>query len=586
MKIIESIKKASSSLLKPLLTDSRFFIVMFIIGLVSVMVVHRGMRHISVFELFFETYLLCALVSCFPRWLKKISKVACYSLAYILGIIDMFVFTRLDSPLGPAFLRLCLQTNKQEASEAIASYVTWQTVLSPVLLFFVILIVHLLSYRVKHYPTLKGKLKQTILLILSPIILFCGGMSLKNEWFLINNLLFAYDGDDMERKAQLPYDGGFYLPIYRFLYAAKAMNIDEMKIRRLIDNSSRVRVGRCAYTVPNIVLIVGESYNRHHSSLYGYPLKTAPRQEELARKDELITFSDVISPANNTSQSFHLAFSLYASDSEGQWESYPLLLQLFKQSGYNVTFITNQYIRDIKAVIWDYNGSRFLNTPELSDRQFSHRNTNKHPYDMGLLEDYDSLKRFETDHNLIVFHTYGLHFMYDVRYPADQRRFYPKDYDRKDLSEFDIDNLSHYDNAVLYNDLVVTEIVKRFANRDAVVIYMPDHGEMAYDNCDQFGRNLSPKSRNEIIQQFDIPFWIWVSPMFKEQHPELFEAIKKARNLPFMTDNLDQMLVYLGGISTEYYRPQDNPLSEKYNKKRKRIILDGIDYDKIVKPAE
>ena len=63
----------------------------------------------------------------------------------------------------------------------------------------------------------------------------------------------------------------------------------------------------------------------------------------------------------------------------------------------------------------------------------------------------------------------------------------------------------------------------------------------------------------------------------------MFEKIKKARNLPFMTDNLDQLLVFLGGISTEYYRPKDNPLSEKYDKKRKRIIMDGIDYDKIIK---
>lgn len=581
MTIVERTKKISAVLLKPLLKNSRFFIVMLCIGLLSVMVVHRGMRHISVFELFFETYLLTALVSCFPRFLGNITKGVCYVLAYVLGIVDMFVFCRLDFPLGPAFLRLCLQTNRQEASEAIQSYVTWDTVMSPVLLFLVILALHLLSYRIKEFR-LPHRINNVILLCLAPLLLFSGALSIKNEWFIIRNML-AYDGDDMERQAQLPYDGGFYLPIYRFLYAAKAMNIDELKIRRLIDNSSRVKVGRCAYTVPNIVLVVGESYNRHHSSLYGYPLKTTPLQEELAKKDELIAFTNVISPANNTSQSFHLAFSLYATGCEGQWESYPLLLQLFKQSGYNVTFITNQYVKDIKAVIWDYNGSRFLNTPELSERQFSHRNTNKHPYDMGLLEDYDSLKQFETSHNLTVFHTYGLHFMYDVRYPNNERRFYPRHYKRPDLSEFDVDNLSHYDNAVLYNDKVLAEIVKRFADRDAIVIFMPDHGEMVYDNCDQYARNLNPKTRNEITQQFEIPFWIWCSPMFKEQHAELFEKIKKARNLPFMTDNIDQMMVSLGGISTDFYRPEDDPLNEKYDRKRKRIIMDGIDYDKIIR---
>jgi heptose-I-phosphate ethanolaminephosphotransferase len=106
---------------------------------------------------------------------------------------------------------------------------------------------------------------------------------------------------------------------------------------------------------------------------------------------------------------------------------------------------------------------------------------------------------------------------------------------------------------------------------------------MVYDNCDQYARNLNPKTRNEITQQFEIPFWIWCSPMFKEQHAELFEKIKKARNLPFMTDNIDQMMVSLGGISTDFYRPEDDPLNEKYDRKRKRIIMGGIDYDKIIR---
>ena len=37
--------------------------------------------------------------------------------------------------------------------------------------------------------------------------------------------------------------------------------------------------------------------------------------------------------------------------------------------------------------------------------------------------------------------------------------------------------LSHYDNATLYNDSIVAEIVKRFQKEDAVIIYVPDHGE-------------------------------------------------------------------------------------------------------------
>ena len=52
---------------------------------------------------------------------------------------------------------------------------------------------------------------------------------------------------------------------------------------------------------------------------------------------------------------------------------------------------------------------------------------------------------------------------------------------RADLNEQRRSILADYDNAVLYNDSIVYQIVKRFENKDAIVIYMPDHGEECYE---------------------------------------------------------------------------------------------------------
>ena len=41
--------------------------------------------------------------------------------------------------------------------------------------------------------------------------------------------------------------------------------------------------------------------------------------------------------------------------------------------------------------------------------------------------------------------------------------------------------LADYDNAILYNDSIVDAIISRFEDKEAIIIYMPDHGEECYE---------------------------------------------------------------------------------------------------------
>ena len=71
--------------------------------------------------------------------------------------------------------------------------------------------------------------------------------------------------------------------------------------------------------------------------------------------------------------------------------------------------------------------------------------------------------------------------------------------------------LAHYDNAILYNDSIVDQIVKRFANEEAVVIYMPDHGEECFEgNRGIICRNHSAEIDYDLARyEFAVPFWIY-----------------------------------------------------------------------------
>ena len=129
----------------------------------------------------------------------------------------------------------------------------------------------------------------------------------------------------------------------------------------------------------------------------------------------------------------------------------------------------------------------------------------------------------------------------------------------------------------------MTEIVKKFENEDAIVIYVPDHGEECYEgDMHFFCRMHSAKIDARLAHaEFDIPMWIWCSRKYIRRRPEIFREVVNARNRRFMTDALPHMLLYLAGINCPYYRDSLNLLSPEYNESRPRVLKNTADYDKL-----
>lgn len=143
--------------------------------------------------------------------------------------------------------------------------------------------------------------------------------------------------------------------------------------------------------------------------------------------------------------------------------------------------------------------------------------------------------------------------------------------------------LADYDNAILYNDSIVDQIIKRFEDEDAIVVYVPDHGEECYEGDVHFyGRMHSTEITARLArEEFDIPFWIWCSHKYMVGHPSLFNDIVKSKNRRYMTDALPHLLLYLAGIQTPYYRSDLNVIGDEYNENRPRILKNTTDYDKL-----
>ena len=289
-----------------------------------------------------------------------------------------------------------------------------------------------------------------------------------------------------------------------------------------------------------------------------------------------------------TSYVFKNMFSMHVVGEKGEWSDYPLFPELFRKAGYHVTFLTNQFLPQVKAAVFDFSGGFFLNNPTLSAAQFDTRNSSLHKFDEDLLADYDTLKKQNTNYNLTIFHLIGQHVEYNKRYPLNRKRFTYEDYTdfRPELTKKRQMILADYDNATVYNDSILNQILKRFEDQNAIVVYVPDHGEECYEgNRGFYCRNHSGKIDYDLARyEFEIPFWIWASRSYRRTHPDLWNAILSAKDKPFMTDALPHLLLYLAGISAPDYHAEYNLLSPSYDVNRPRILKGSTDYNNL-KPA-
>ena len=559
-------------------------------------------------ELFFDLYIVCALLMIFPQKIRIWVKALLYILFYGVAIVDMYCYVRFESTLTPTMLMLVGETNSREASEFFTSYLSLDILYSPVGYILILILGHIVwtilrsLFRPKKndmgrrrilLPMLNpavGHVVNTAVRCLLGIVVVClmveGWQECQINKEAIHKLMTRQNIGEVEHQLTQKPKPELYLPVYRLVFSLYANSLASNQLETLVVVKNDIQVDSCTYRVPNIVLIIGESYNKHHSQLYGYDMPTTPRQLALQQEGSLVAFSDVVAPWNLTSYVFKNVLSLHAVGDKGEWCDYPLFPEVFRKAGYHVTFITNQFLPEANEAVYDFSGGFFLNNPELSKAQFDTRNEKLYQFDEGVLEEYDSLKQQDTEHNLVILHLMGSHTMYKERYPQKTRKhLLAPMYNRPDLKHKQKLILADYDNSLLYNDSIVAEVTERFKDKDAIVIYMPDHAEEIFNGSPyMYGRMHSANIDYRLArEEFEIPFWIWGSPQYRENHPYGWKAIQAAKDRPLMTDRLAHLLLYLGGIYTKEYREDLNVISPQYDEKRPRILKGVTDYNELVK---
>ncbi len=321
------------------------------------------------------------------------------------------------------------------------------------------------------------------------------------------------------------------------------------------------------------VLILGESCNRNHLSLYGYEKVTSPK---LKKRSDIHVFDDVVSPYSNTLSSVLSILTLSNLDRKIEGKKNIDIIDVFHSAGFKTFWLSNQS----PIGVWDNLVTVFANKSD--ERTFvniasssSAEATHTASYDEKLFRPLEKVLKDTAQKKFIVLHLMGSHSAYAKRYPTHYNKF-------KGVSNKQ-ETIAQYDNSILYNDFIVDEIFELLKNNNKAnpallssCIYLADHGENVYDESGNVGHDYAktlPKANVEI------PFLVWLSSSYINKRAVKEQTIKTNSTKPFVSDDLFHSIIDLNFIKTPYLNKKRSLFDTTFNYNRKRILEDKQDYD-------
>ncbi len=296
-----------------------------------------------------------------------------------------------------------------------------------------------------------------------------------------------------------------------------------------------------------LVLIISESINRNHLSLYGYTRNTTPALQALrdAQPDAFRVFKHAWSVDASTVPALQNFFYFGQADEAKQH-----LLALAASAGYQTHWISNH---DDLAI-------------EQEHAQMAHRvhlinsipGRSSQSLDQSALPLLEQALQDPAPRKLIILHLLGAHPHYALRYPKGRAIFHNvtdavyEGLKTQGRSTWVRKLRNDYDSAVHYHDAIVSEtltLTQRLGG-NAVWVLFSDHGQEVGGNSDRAGHS------DTTADGYRIPLLVWGSPMLKL--PE------QTFRQPVRADWLGHSLIKLLRLEWPGYRPEKDVLDLRY----------------------
>lgn len=421
---------------------------------------------------------------------------------------------------------LIMGTNSQETSDFLQSYFSIEKIILWVTTLILLYVVYF-SYRFKITIKEKGT---KILIIIGLSISLLGCATLRYTFFA--NLF-----------------PGKYI---HFMYLYEPItDLSEYRQSVKIEETTKKHPSK-------IMVIIGESFAKSHSSIYEYEKETNPKLATLMKSKNLYSFTHCEAPATRTTLAFKCIMSTYCTSksTEKKWYECITLNDVF-QPMYEMYWISNQKNSGTYNCVQSYYAN-LCDSVWFSNEEIGQMDC----YDEVLLPIIHSLKKANKENkkkpSLVIVNLMGQHEAFWLRYPNKWEHYRELDY--LDKPQKQRKALASYDNATLYNDYIVYSIIQQYKDEKAIIFYFPDHGLDLYETDESFFGHAQLISSKSVEISRQIPFFIYVSDSYKQSQPLEIDKIEKSLSKPFNTENFIYSLMDIVG-----YRFAENDDVETYS---------------------
>jgi heptose-I-phosphate ethanolaminephosphotransferase len=488
---------------------------------------------------FFMSFIWLAPVLLFPRFTKQISAVVGIIL-WVVSVISLSYWVIYGTEFSQSVMFIIFETDAQESQEFLSQYLTLP-LLAGVALYTVIACLLWKRLRPVYLPRSAAVGVASAVLILNlgtPYVDYVTGKASFEE---ATNRLFKR----MEPAAP-----------WQFLMGYFQYRIQHKNVQNFLRNNSSLPpfdnfVDHSGDTPRTLVLVIGESTTSRRMSLYGYPRKTTPRLDALKEKGELFAFSDVITSRPYTGEVIKQIFSFANQEEPERHLTEPNLMNLMKQAGYKTFWVTNQQTMSVGNIMMTFfsqqaDVTKYLNNNRVGIAALS---------DQVVLEPFTEMLSDSAPKKFIVVHLIGAHAKYSRRYPEEYKVFTGRDHVPEQLSDKQAETFNSYDNAVLYNDFIVSSLIDILLKNqpNGFLLYFSDHGEDVFNDPTHtvLGRNEAKPT----LDMYAIPFLLWLSPEWRKAHPAT-SGFAAMLDRPYSSSHFIHTWSDLAGLSHGRFQPE------------------------------
>ncbi len=478
----------------------------------------------------------------------RIALILSYTTAFIIYIIPLFFIIyslNFDTKVTKDVLYAVFQSNSSESYEYISDFISTKYIL---FFIFITSIIGFLLYKQERKET--EKIEKSLLIFI--IITFLSIVLTQFSQLRLPN--FVKKGFDNYSKE---------LKLF--------MQVQERRKTGEIKYSATKKAQEETY-----IIVIGESLNKKHMGIYGYLRDTTPLLSKMNDDGELIVFNKVYS--NHTHTVPVLSKSLTEANQYNKKTYYNSLsiIEILNKSDIETYWLTNQNIYGIHDNPITVIASLANKLIAIRGSREAYK-TEKH--DAALIDKVKKVLADKSDKNKVIFvHLMGNHGKYTERYPKEAYSIYSG---KLKLGEFGAEaskntNINSYDNSIVYNDYVVSSILKELQKEKGVngFIYMSDHADDAI-------RNLGHNSAKFTYEMTQVPMIAWFSNEYKKKYRVKYSNFFNRTNQLFSNDMFYDTLIGMFGINTNKYNSKYDFTSNDYKLNLEdALVLHGQKYYK------